>query len=355
MGGAYETTVETSTVKKYYAIAGMTVAVNDGSSMKYLLTDHLGSVVAITDASGGLLNQQRYLPFGGVRADVGNISQTDFGYTGQRALNNGLMDYHARFYDAALGRFVQPDTIIPSAANPQSFNRYSYALNNPIKYNDPSGHTSCEGKNWDDGPGCLKNKNSHLSIEVANTKYQNECSKGGHRCNELPGFAITSIAFPEMTTLNSLMTAIFGPPRSTQAALAGAIASRYVYNASTGQYRDVATGKFVSPNDLPYPPGRGFATDPANTTLSEGTVIDRFGSLTGRYASEPGISISARGMAPGSEDMTYTMLKVVKPVTVPAGPAAEMPALGAEGGGMQYFFEGGIQSWIDNGFLEIIP
>jgi hypothetical protein len=33
MGGAYETTVETSTVKKYYAIAGMTVAVNDGSGL----------------------------------------------------------------------------------------------------------------------------------------------------------------------------------------------------------------------------------------------------------------------------------------------------------------------------------
>ena len=71
---------------------------------------------------------------------MGNIIQTDFGYMGQRALNNGLMDYHARFYDAALGRFVQPDTIIPSAANPQSLNRYSYVLNEPTNLNDPTGH-----------------------------------------------------------------------------------------------------------------------------------------------------------------------------------------------------------------------
>ena len=42
------------------AIAGMTVAVNDGNSMKYLLTDHLGSVVAVTDASGSVLSQQKY-------------------------------------------------------------------------------------------------------------------------------------------------------------------------------------------------------------------------------------------------------------------------------------------------------
>jgi len=115
--------------------------------MQYLLTDHceapwkgLGSVVAITDASGNVLSQQRYLPFGQVRTDVGNITQTDFGYTGQRALDNGLMDYHARFYDVYITHFSQPDSIIPDQFNPQALNRYSYAGNNPVRYNDPSGH-----------------------------------------------------------------------------------------------------------------------------------------------------------------------------------------------------------------------
>jgi hypothetical protein len=50
------------------------------------------------------------------------------------------MDYKARFYDAYITHFSQPDPIIPDPSNPQSFNRYSYALNNPIRYNDPSGH-----------------------------------------------------------------------------------------------------------------------------------------------------------------------------------------------------------------------
>ncbi len=99
---------------------------------------------------GTLVSEQRYLPFGEVRTDVGTIAQTDFGYTGQR--NNaaiGWMDYNARFYSPALGAFVQPDTIVPDLANPQDWNRYSYVRNNPIKYNDPSGHIACNSADGD--------------------------------------------------------------------------------------------------------------------------------------------------------------------------------------------------------------
>ncbi|HSW57842.1 MAG TPA: RHS repeat-associated core domain-containing protein, partial [Dehalococcoidales bacterium] len=48
--------------------------------------------------------------------------------------------YNARYYDPQIGRFISADTIVQSPANPQSFNRYSYCLNNPLKYTDPSGH-----------------------------------------------------------------------------------------------------------------------------------------------------------------------------------------------------------------------
>jgi RHS repeat-associated protein len=114
---------------------------NDGSGLKYFLTDHLGSIVAVTNASGTLVSQQRYLPFGEVRTDVGSITQTDFGYTGQRAVEGlGLLDYNARMYDPYLNRFSQPDTMIPYNDGPQGRNRYSYVLNNPFRYSDPSGH-----------------------------------------------------------------------------------------------------------------------------------------------------------------------------------------------------------------------
>jgi len=47
---------------------------------------------------------------------------------------------HARFYDPTTFRFTQPDTIIPDPGNSQSLNRYSYGYNNPVMYNDPTGH-----------------------------------------------------------------------------------------------------------------------------------------------------------------------------------------------------------------------
>ena len=52
----------------------------------------------------------------------------------------------ARYYDATIGRFISADTIVPNPYNPQSLNRYSYCLNNPLRYIDPSGydHTAAE-------------------------------------------------------------------------------------------------------------------------------------------------------------------------------------------------------------------
>lgn len=130
--------------KKYYSIAGMMVAMNDGSGLQYLLTDHLGSTVAVTNSSGTLTSQQRYLPFGAARTIPNSpILGTDFTYTGQRKLDDGMgevMDYKARFYSVELGRFIHPDSIIPDQFNPQSWNRFSYVLNNPVRFSDPTGH-----------------------------------------------------------------------------------------------------------------------------------------------------------------------------------------------------------------------
>ena len=46
----------------------------------------------------------------------------------------------ARWYDPALGRFLQPDTIVPEPGKGQAYNRYAYVYNNPVRYVDPSGH-----------------------------------------------------------------------------------------------------------------------------------------------------------------------------------------------------------------------
>ena len=61
-------------------------------------------------------------------------------FTGQRLDSSGLYYYGARYYDPAIGRFISADTIVQDYNNPQSLNRYTYVLNNPLKYTDPTGH-----------------------------------------------------------------------------------------------------------------------------------------------------------------------------------------------------------------------
>ena len=184
MGGLYE--MSGSQVKKYYAIAGMTIAMNGGTGLKYLLTDQLGSVVVITDSTGTLISQQRYLPFGGVRTDVAstNSPATDFGFTGQRNLDAqgnvslGLMDYRARMYDNLLAKFIQPDSIISGFAEPQTWNRYAYVLNNPINFIDPTGHNdswwcttaACNGEYASDSNGVIGG-HSNSSYEPISGSY----------------------------------------------------------------------------------------------------------------------------------------------------------------------------------------
>ncbi len=51
-----------------------------------------------------------------------------------------LYDYGAHYYDPALGGFVQADTLVPEPGNPQAWDRYAYVNNNPLRYNDPTGH-----------------------------------------------------------------------------------------------------------------------------------------------------------------------------------------------------------------------
>jgi RHS repeat-associated protein len=65
---------------------------------------------------------------------------TDIGFTGQRRDATGLMYFRARYYAQSIGRFVSADTLVPSANDPQQLNRFSYGLNNPVKYRDSSGH-----------------------------------------------------------------------------------------------------------------------------------------------------------------------------------------------------------------------
>ena len=83
------------------------------------------------------------LPFASAYHPYGEVLSGDsdrFTFTGQELDLSGLMYYGARYYDPELSQFIQPDTLIQDLYNPQNLNRYSYVLNNPYKYTDPTGH-----------------------------------------------------------------------------------------------------------------------------------------------------------------------------------------------------------------------
>jgi RHS repeat-associated protein len=132
--------VTVSAVTKYYYHGGQRVAMRQGDVVYYLHSDHLGSTSLTTDITGTLVAETRYLPYGEERWITGTLV-TDFTFTGQPAeAGFRLMDYNARYYDPWLGRFISADTLVPEAGNPQALNRYSYAVGNPLKYADPTGH-----------------------------------------------------------------------------------------------------------------------------------------------------------------------------------------------------------------------
>jgi RHS repeat-associated protein len=88
-----------------------------------------------------MTRQERYKPFGETLWSAGTNTPTTQAYTGQKRESSfGLYDYNARWYDAALGRFTQADSIVPNPAGAKSFDRYAYVENNPVRYSDPSGH-----------------------------------------------------------------------------------------------------------------------------------------------------------------------------------------------------------------------
>ena len=125
--------------KKYDVIGGQRVAMREGDVLSYLFADHLGSTAVTANESGAFVAELRYQAWGENRYTNGT-TPTTYRYTGQREeATLGLYFYNARWYDPYLNRWLQPDTIVPQPGNPQSLNRYTYVLNDPLRYIDPTG------------------------------------------------------------------------------------------------------------------------------------------------------------------------------------------------------------------------
>ena len=114
----------------------------------YICRDYLGSITQITK-SYGVVQELSYDAWGQLRNPA---NQTVYapdtapelflgrGYTGHEHLPQfGLINMNARLYDPALGRFLSPDPFVKNPFSSQGFNRFSYAMNNPMSYIDRDG------------------------------------------------------------------------------------------------------------------------------------------------------------------------------------------------------------------------
>lgn len=133
-------------------IVGM-VANDFSSDIDYfVLTDHLGSITQIVDEGGNIVEEKSFDAWGRLRnpqtwepyasnLDAGQPVQLfDRGYTGHEHLAcYGIINMNGRLYDPVMGRMFSPDPVMGSGGSLQGYNRYTYALNNPLKYTDPSG------------------------------------------------------------------------------------------------------------------------------------------------------------------------------------------------------------------------
>jgi RHS repeat-associated protein len=122
-----------------------------GATFNYFTLDHLGSITAIADATGAVLERLNYDPWGkrrnadGTAAACGTVSSSaSRGFTGQEMMDSVcFINFNARVYDPSLGRFMSADPVTQSFFNLQLLNRYSYVGNNPLSLTDPSGN--CAG------------------------------------------------------------------------------------------------------------------------------------------------------------------------------------------------------------------
>lgn len=128
-------------------LAAVFVRNNGQDTMYYIHKDHLGSINVITDQNGAVIQNCSFDAWGRRRnpADwsYNNVPESFFldrGFTGHEHLDQfGLINMGGRVYDPAIARFLSPDNFVQSPYLTQAFNRYTYCLNNPLKYTDPSG------------------------------------------------------------------------------------------------------------------------------------------------------------------------------------------------------------------------
>ncbi len=161
-----------SSFNEYVFFGGKRIARRDSSNnVNYYFADHLGTARIVANSSGTPVDDSDFYPFGGERVYL-NSSPQNYKFTGkERDSESGLDNFGARYDASSLGRFMSPDPLMASAhvGDPQSWNRYTYALNNPLRFVDPTGMD----------PGCGSGDNSKCKVTIrVNVIYDKNANNG---------------------------------------------------------------------------------------------------------------------------------------------------------------------------------
>ena len=136
----YEKVVANGVTREYYYLDGdVIVAQQNGTFHAYQsFKDNLGSILSVVDENCSKVFSAEYDAWGKQTVSVNTIGLIR-GYGGHEMLNEfNLINMNGRVYDPVLGRFLSPDKYVQEGDNSQNYNSYSYCLNNPLKYADPS-------------------------------------------------------------------------------------------------------------------------------------------------------------------------------------------------------------------------
>lgn len=130
---------ENGTLKNSYTYGNERISIDSEEEKDYYLYDGRGSVSQVVNANE-IVEAYTYDPFGNVTGGAPDF-ESFYGYNAEETNPvTGLQYLRARYYDSTTGRFSTADSYLGDVTNPLTLNRYIYTLNNPVMYNDPSGH-----------------------------------------------------------------------------------------------------------------------------------------------------------------------------------------------------------------------
>ena len=120
-------------------VYAVVVTENGREKIHYIMKDNLGSWTTITDEEGSVEQYLNYDAWGNLRNPnywtgfFSSVPMFDRGFTGHEHYDIlKIINANARLYDPVIGRFFSPDPFVQTPDFTQSYNRYSYCMNNPV-------------------------------------------------------------------------------------------------------------------------------------------------------------------------------------------------------------------------------